>query len=131
MRVDVRRENGEEWILDWPVKGTADPLQITSILQQSAALRIQTSLVSAPKLEDLGLEPPAYQVILTLADDVQYLVKVGDPTPTGGGFYAQLDGSDPVVIAQGTISPFLAWLSEPPLQATESLRPGPIVTLQP
>ncbi len=89
----LRKADDGKWQLTMP-----KPLQV----DQDAARSLVSSLSSmssdrlveekAADLATFGLEKPTLAVLLTRKDGKTQKLLVGDETPTGGGFFAKLDG---------------------------------------
>jgi hypothetical protein len=113
--VILEREAGGLWELVQPAGAETDPAQVETKLSQLTSLRIKTSLEPAADLSIFGLDSPAYRVSLRTTDGQDYGLVIGDLTPTGDGYYVQLNGNPPQVVNKISMESFLGILDEPPI----------------
>jgi hypothetical protein len=113
--VMLERDAGGAWELVQPSGMEADPAQVETKLSQLASLRVKTSLEPAADLSIFGLDSPAYRVNLSTTGGQEYGLAVGDLTPTGDGYYVQLNGNPPQVVNKISMESFLGILNEPPV----------------
>jgi hypothetical protein len=119
--------NQAEFYLDstsgnWAIKGLpidqADSFQIESITAQLTALQAVETLTQPPPLDSIGLVEPSYTIIMTTSDGAQLVVRVGDVTPIGSGYYVKV-GSDMIVIVDKVVmDDVLGLLTTPPTLST-------------
>jgi hypothetical protein len=80
------------WMIDSPIKASADPSEITSVTSNLTTLEIQRVVDENPgDLAQFGLNPPRVDVAFRLKGekDFRHLL-IGEKTPTGGDLYAKL-----------------------------------------
>ena len=113
-------EQGPEglWHLGDPPGGAANPAQVDSRLVQLASMRVRTNLEPATDLSIFGLDSPDYRVIVFTSAGQQYHLAIGDLTPTGDGYYVQMNENPPQVVNKNNIDTFLGILSDPPVAPT-------------
>ena len=99
----VRLEKtGEEWRLREPLDFPADSSVVSSTLASLANLTADRRLAADEiDLADFGLEDPAAEITLRMADGGERLVAVGDELPLGSKRALRVDGGDEVTIASG------------------------------
>lgn len=131
--VEVQKVAGSIWTLIEPVGEQADTGRIESAIAQAESLRILATLETALELDTIGLNPAAYQITITLDDEQQQTVFVGNLTPTQSGYYAFLLGQPEVVVDKINIDGLLKLLTDPPVMwtPTPSLAPEMTPTIQP
>jgi hypothetical protein len=113
--VILERAAGGAWELVQPAGVETDQAQVETKLGQLTSLRVKTSLEPAADLSIFGLDSPAYRVSLSTTDGQEYGLAIGDLTPTGDGYYVQLNGNPPQVINKINMESFLGILDEPPV----------------
>jgi hypothetical protein len=113
--VILERDADGLWELVQPAGAETDQAEVETKLGQLTSLRIKTSLEPAADLSIFGLDSPAYRVSLRTTDGQEYGLAVGDLTPTGDGYYVQLNGNPPQVVNKINIESFLGILDEPPI----------------
>lgn len=106
-RIEIRKKDAELTVIEkndagnWEMKAPR-PLRIDrdAVSSMTSTLSsLNSDRLIEEKAEDLapyGLQQPALELVVTLKDGKTHKLYIGDETPTGGGFYARLDG-DPRV----------------------------------
>lgn len=123
-RVSIVRAESGEWRLEAPDRAAADQIAAEAAASQVAALRI----VARPEVPfaDAGLDPARYSAVLALSGGVQEVVRIGDLTPTGKGYYANLAGEPGVLILdKAGVDALLSLLGAPPYSETPTPSPLP------
>jgi ribosomal protein L12E/L44/L45/RPP1/RPP2 len=106
-RIEIRKKGVEPTVLEKNQAGNWEMTAPRPLRIDRDAVSSLTSTLSSlnsdrlieEKAEDLapyGLNQPAVEILVTLKDGKTHKLLIGDETPTGGGFYARLDG-DPRV----------------------------------
>jgi hypothetical protein len=108
---------GQSPTITQPKLATADQSQAEAAETQLFALSVLTTLETSPSLDVIGLNPPAYTISLEFSSNGQQVLKVGALTPTGSGYYVQLEDKI-YVISQSSIEAVLELLKNPPYAAT-------------
>jgi hypothetical protein len=93
----VKDENGQ-WIQAGSPTSAIDSASVDAVMGQLSTLPLVSTLQNIPQLQDLGLEPPSYRILVIQKDGTQLVASVGNPTPTGSGYYV-LAGDRRVYIA--------------------------------
>jgi len=103
----------------WVVAGfTAEYTNTSSIddmLTKITALTVMSNLETAPALDVIGLEKPAYTLIVTLKDGQKKTAYIGNVNPTSSGYYGQLENGSPVVITKYAVDNLINFLDNPPI----------------
>lgn len=93
----VQKNDAGKWEMMAPQPLRIDQDAISSMTSTLSSLSADRLIEE--KAQDLavyGLQSPALELVITQKDGKTYKLLVGDETPTGGGYYARLDG-DPRV----------------------------------
>jgi len=118
-----RTPNGP-WTMLLPKPGEADQAAAEAAATQVSTLRILTSLETAPSLESIGLKPSTYKITVKFASGKEVILRVGDLTITGSGYYVQRDEKI-YVVAMAGIDALLNLLNAPPYAPTAAPTPEP------
>jgi hypothetical protein len=116
--VVLEQEAGGSWQLAEPAGEGTDPDQVEARLTQLTSMRVRTDLEPAADLSIFGLDSPGYRVSLITSTGQEYQLAIGDVTPTGDGYYVQMNENPPQVVNKNSIDTFLGILSEPPVAPT-------------
>lgn len=90
---------------------------ISSAVSQTANLRVISNIENPPSLEAMGLDDPAFTIVLTVENE-EIFIYVGDETQIENGYYVKLDDESVVVVAKFALDSVLDLLREPPLVPT-------------
>lgn len=126
--VEMQKVAGSIWTLVKPEGEPADTGRIASAIEQAGSLRILATLESALKLDTIGLNPAAYQIVITLDDERQQTAFIGNLTATGTGYYGYVEGRPEVVVEKVNIDSLLSLLTDPPIFKTPAPSPLPEMT---
>lgn len=94
------------------------------ITAQMIDTRAVTTLPADFALDTIGLNKPAYNLILS-AQNKQAEIHIGGKTPTGDGYYAQVDKNAPVVVAQTVVDGLISQLKDVLPTPTAATNPQP------
>jgi hypothetical protein len=97
LAVSLTQQN-QTWSVNEPVVNNLTQGNIQEILTQLLDLSILIDLGTPPPVADLGLTTPSFTV--TISSDKGYVLKVGDTTPTGGGYYVQVNQDKPYIVSK-------------------------------
>jgi hypothetical protein len=76
-------------------------------------MRVMTFLPEGTPADDsLGLAQPAYRIGVQAGEARDFEILVGKRTPTGFGYYAQVDGQTPIVVDQFNIDTVVSLMNE-------------------
>ena len=112
-QVTITRNEEGEWVLEQPIMTEADQGSAQAAATQLSALRIESRPEVA--LEDAGLTQPSFTLTVELTGGTTKIVRIGDLTPTGIGYYTYIDGSNEVLIVdQFGLDSLLKLVTSPP-----------------
>lgn len=112
-QVVLARNEAGVWVLKQPIATEADQASAEEAASQVKALRIVSKLELDPA--DVGLTQPSYTLIVETTSGTKKTVRIGDLTPTGSGYYANIDGSNQtLVIGKTGLDALLTLLDSPP-----------------
>lgn len=124
--VELERDQADLWQVIWPAKTSGDSEALESTLSQLSAVAILGRMENPPSLEEMGLAPPAYRLLIKLEDGRQLSVSVGRLTPTGSAFYVLNSDRTVSLVNNYSLEPILGLLENLPLaQIEESPAPYP------
>lgn len=125
----VTRNAEGAWQLENSDQEPLEPGKIEQIRAQIAAMRVMTFLPEDNTLDPgaLGLNAPSYTITVRSNSDRQDVITVGNKTPTGNGYYAQVNGQAPIVIDINNIDMLVDLINELllPEPTEESVTPAP------
>lgn len=127
--VEMQKVAGSIWTLVKPEGEPADTGRIESAIEQAGSLRILATLESALELDTIGLNPSAYQIVITLDDKQPQTAFIGNLTATGTGYYGFREGNPEVVVERANIDSLLSLLTDPPITKTPT--PSPLAEILP
>lgn len=109
-RVFVKSE--DKWLIEEPIKATAQKYQIDDIIRDMSDLKCvkkyEKGAEGRPSDATTKLDAPLYTVTLKAKGDKTYALKIGLKTPTGGDTYTQKPGSDDILVADKNLNEKLA-----------------------
>ncbi len=117
----IGRDPSGGWAVINPITPTltvTDTANVTSVMGQLGYITSLTTITEPVSLDLFGLATPAYTITLSLVTGEQYVVRVGVSTPTGSGYYVQLNGGFPQVVAKYGLDPILTVFDKLPLPVT-------------
>jgi len=125
-RITLKFVRGEDgfWKFDRSESVITDSQAVDDALSQMLSLQTVTRISSDTPLQDLGLDPPVYRLLLRLEDGGEMVINVGKITPTGGGFYFLTSSVDRaiLVVERYNLETLLNLIETPPI-----LTPSPTV----
>lgn len=108
----VKDENGQ-----WGVAGSPDTAidsaSIEAAVGQLSTMPLVSTLQNIPQLQDLGLEPPAYRVLVIQKDGTQSMASVGNPAPTGSGYYVLTSDRRVYIVNEFSLQAILDLVDQP------------------
>lgn len=99
--------------------GTAEQLR-----SDITAIKVITTVPLGYALNAMGLEKPAQVITLRTTGGTQYVISVGDHTPTGSGYYIKVDNQAAIVVSNDSINSIISLIEGIPPTPT----PGPATT---
>ncbi len=105
-------------------KTPVDPGKVEQVRSEIVSMRPTRTLPTDFAREAAGLTNPARTLTIRNKSGQQVVMRIGNPTPTGTGYYMQVDDQAPVVVAQGSVdgivSPLTSLVATPTPAATVS-----------
>lgn len=117
----IKIVNGESfpWYFDDPQRSAINTDRwgggVPLLLSGPSADRIIADEATAAQLQEFGLNEPSMVLMLTLTDQSQMVINVGNSTPNGINYYVKAPGSNVVATVDGSWYQVVARLvTEPP-----------------
>lgn len=123
--VELLRDENGQWMLSGSPNQAIDGAEMDGIAGQLAALPLVSTLQNLPQLQDLGLDPPSYRILVVLRDGSQLVASVGKATPTGSGYYVLTSDRRIYIANEFSLQPILDLVDNPPYLLPEELTPSP------
>jgi hypothetical protein len=120
--VMVGRDISGQWALVDPQAEYTDIASVEAAVTQLASLRVTSSISTTENLSEYGLDKPAYTIMVNINSGGQLIAQVGSPTATSSGYYVQVPGGVPQIVAKYSIDAVLKLLLKPPI-ATPTVAP--------
>lgn len=127
--VRVERNADKAWVLSKPEKAEADPGAAEAAASQIGAIRIITPIENIEDPSVFGFDKPAYIIVVEFEDGAKSILEVGDPTPSGNGYYVRVDNKKAYVVALSGIDALSNLAAFPPYLNTPT--PSPTATFTP
>jgi hypothetical protein len=116
-QVTIARNETGLWVLKQPIETEANQGSAQAAATQLTSLRIVSHPAVASDM--VGLNPPSYTLTVELTGGTEKVVRIGDRTPTGIGYYANVNSSgDVLIISQDGLDSLLILLESPPYKNT-------------
>lgn len=124
--------DGANWKMEQPKQGQADSTRIEDLLFDFASLTADRKLDSPGDLAGYGLNPPQYQVNLSLQEGSAVMVQVGSENPGATLLYVMKNGDPSVYLVDSSHDKKIQeFVTMPPYTPTPSPTPMPSATPQP
>lgn len=94
--------NDQAWTIE-PADATLTPGNIAELTTTLASTSVLATLQGSLPAEETGLDHPAYIIKTTSAAGLTQVIKIGNATPTGSGYYAQVDDGNTLVVGSVNI----------------------------
>jgi hypothetical protein len=124
--LSITRENGL-LMATTDHKETADQEAAESAVTQAQTLRQTGKIASAPDLMDFGLKQPVYVLTLDIVNEKPLVLKIGNPTITGDGYYLQKEDGSVVIVDKYGLEYLTNLLDAPPFAQTPTPAPAPAI----
>ncbi len=126
--ITLLRDLSEKWTLADVTTGTPDTVVIEQAINQLTAMTVMTSLEAGFAPELIGLNTPAFTITFSLRDGRTTIVKVGQLTAIGNGYYVQVDQGLVQVVNKYTMDTITGMVSAPPILITPTITATAVVT---
>lgn len=128
--------DGASWKMEQPKQGEADATRIDDLVFDFARLEAERKLDTPGDLAGFGLNPPQYQVNLSLEGGEPVTIQIGNGNPDGTYLYAMKNGDAAVYLVDASSGEQIKeFVSMPPYTPTPSPTappsPTPEATLTP
>jgi hypothetical protein len=129
--VEFERDDAGAWQIVSPEQDQpTDSESLESTLSQLETVTGEP-MENAPEMAAMGLDQPAYRLLLTMEDGRQQTASVGKETPTGGSYYVLSSDGSVYLVSSYLLDPILGLIDALPLQSTPTpadVYPSPEVT---
>ena len=120
--VELARNAENAWEIIKPLAAAADQGSSEAAASQLTTIRIVDEVTGVDPKE-IGLDAPAYTLIVEFTGGVERIVEIGVVTPTETGYYVRTNDTI-VIVSRAAIDPLIGLLTAPPY--AETLTPSPI-----
>lgn len=111
--------SGDVWKMEQPAQGDAFTPRVERILFDLAALNAERKIQAPSDLAAYGLNPPSYQVQVTLQDGSTYTLVLGNQNPDQNYWYAKKDSDAAVYLINASIGDDIQeFVTKPPYTPT-------------
>jgi hypothetical protein len=123
---------GDVWQMESPKQGPAYFVPVDRLVFDLSRIQVDRKLETPGDLVAFGLNPPQYEVVLTLADNRTLNLSIGGETTDENYGYAMKEGDPAVYLLDFSLSEeIMEFITMPPFTPTPSPTPEPIGTPQP
>jgi hypothetical protein len=119
-----RKAISASWVVVGETEETSDSNRVASIIGMLVNLPVMRSFDVELGFETIGLDNPAYTIIMRTFSGDESVTNIGKLNQVGSGYYVQVDDEPAVLVAKLVIDEILSVFTEPPIMAT----PTPEVT---
>jgi hypothetical protein len=105
--VQAAQDASGRWMLNEEQPTVVEPGKIEAVQAEIAEALIQASLPANYDLAAVGLDVPTAVISIRNAAGKEVHIQVGTSTPTGTGYYLQVDQQAPVVVSKGAVDSIL------------------------
>ena len=128
----ILARDGDGWQMEAPVQGEAYFLRVDSLVFDLSRIAVDRKLDNPDDLATYGLSPAQLRVTITLADDTENTLLIGNENPDQNYAYAIKIGDPAVYLVDFAIrDDVMEFISSPPFTPTPSPTPEPIGTRAP
>jgi hypothetical protein len=116
--VEMKQDGAGQWSLTGASAAILDKAAMDSVVSSLAAMPVVSTLPNPPTLQDLGLDPPSYRILVTLQNGDQLIASVGKLAPTGSGCYVLSGDRRVVIVNEFSLQSVLDLVDKPPFPPT-------------
>lgn len=109
-RLKILQTDEGQWVIDSPDGDAADAGIVEEIRAQITAARTTAFLDPGYDLNSVGLSIPSNTLTIRNAQGRESVIRIGELTPTGAGYYVKVDNAAPAVISKYSIDDILSRL---------------------
>ena len=121
--IEVARNESNAWVITLPSEGEADQGTVESIAGQAATIRILDHIPDLAK-EAVGLDNPEFTFTIQFGNDVERIINIGVPPPTGSGYYASRDDGEILILSGSGLDALIGLAANPPILETDTSPPS-------
>ena len=123
--VEIARNEENAWVIKLPIETEADQGTVEAAAGQIATVRILDRIPDLSK-EAVGLDEPEFSFTIQFGSNVERIINIGVPTPTGSGYYANSGDNEILILSSSGLEPFIGFVTNPPyLETGTSVLPTP------
>ncbi|HVN54078.1 MAG TPA: DUF4340 domain-containing protein, partial [Anaerolineaceae bacterium] len=108
--------NDGNWTVTEPKGSPVTASQIESAILEIKGWTVMSELDPAPPLSSMGLDSPANVIKLTGQNGQVQSIVIGNSTPSGIGYYVELNGGAPLIISKSNVDQVLQVIPARPTQ---------------
>ncbi len=124
--VALGRDAGGLWVITEPKGGgQTDAGKAEQMVTQIAAFHSTGSPNATSDLSIFGLLKAKYTITVNLNGGTKHVIHIGDVDPMGDGYYVQVDGEAPQIVAKSSIEAVTSAITSPPYVPTATPTPLP------
>lgn len=114
--VSVRRDASSGWRYEQPVGVEAEAGLVEAAASQVMSLSVLNTVEISPTI--VGLERPAFVINLRFNTEKEAILKIGNATPTGSGYYVLQENGKVIIIGKSGLDSLLKLFHNPPQAPT-------------
>lgn len=118
--VAIGRDATGLWTVTEPKGGQTDTAKVEQMVSQLTSLQTTVSLNPTSDLGIFGLANASYAITVNMNGGKQYVLAIGDETPTSDGYYVRLDQNTPEVVNKYSVDTIIDLIKNPPFKPTET-----------
>jgi hypothetical protein len=123
--------DGAGWKMEQPAQGPANAPPVENLLFDLAHLNADRKIESPGDLAEYGLNPPAYEITLTLQDGSTRAFQMGNQNPDKNFWYVMQSGDAAVYLIRSTVGDDIqSFITQPPYTPTplptDTVTPTPL-----
>jgi hypothetical protein len=122
MLIITKKMDGK-WFLSSEPRSEVSSAKIVELITNLESLEIFSKLNSSSNVSELGLSPADQEIILKNSKRNPAVISIGNLTPTGSGYYLEVDYGDPVIIRRGSMETILGLLTRENLVIAQTSPP--------
>lgn len=126
--VELARNAENAWEIMQPDEAAADQGSSEAAASQITTIRI-TDVLPDLDPQDVGLDDPAYELIVKFSNGVERIAGIGVLTPTETGYYVSRD-DEIVAVNRSGIDALIGLLTSPPYAETLTPSPNPPTAIE-